>query len=311
LVPIAAGEVPLMSTVWTDYRDFYINGPYAPHLREGRVGGSAGVQLFDIGQPPGDWSDPALPDLVIIQNLTQGMRAHCDLGGGRFSMRPPSGAINIVPPHTPTDIVVDDAHEIRVCAIPASYLAPILIEAGRSGELFDFGRLHTSFFRSDTIGGLLGRMWDAAASPLPASRLAIDGAALTLLSELIAAAEQPYAAPTGGLAPWQLRWVREHMEAHLGQDVSLATLASLVGLSANHFCTAFKTSTGEPPHRAFIRMRIERAKQMLTDRRVPITNIALGLGFGSSAHFSTVFRKHTGSSPSSWRRNCVTAPGRS
>jgi AraC family transcriptional regulator len=55
-------------------------------------------------------------------------------------------------------------------------------------------------------------------------------------------------------------------------------------------------------------MRIERAKDMLSYGSVPITGIALELGFGSSAHFATVFRKLTGTSPSIWRRNCAAAP---
>jgi hypothetical protein len=48
-----------MNAGWSDYGDFYVNGPYAPHLKEARVGGSATLRLFDIGQPPGDWSDPS------------------------------------------------------------------------------------------------------------------------------------------------------------------------------------------------------------------------------------------------------------
>lgn len=109
-----------MSGQWDAYADFYATGPYAPHLTEMRVGGSAAVQLLDIGQPPGDWSDPAVPDLVLIHNLTEGSRVHCDLGAGQFSMRVPKGALNIVPPHTQTEITVDNAHQIRVCAIPAA-----------------------------------------------------------------------------------------------------------------------------------------------------------------------------------------------
>jgi AraC family transcriptional regulator len=297
-----------MDAAWNTFADFYTEGPYAPYSREHRVGGSTPIHLLDIAQPAGDWSDPEVPDLVVIQTLTEGMRAQCDLGGGRFTMRTPKGAINIVPPNTSTQIVVDDPHELRVCAIPANHVTALLADARPRGDLFDFGRLHTSFLRSDLASEVLLRMWNSAVSDLPTSRLAIDGAVLTLLSELFDAADRPGATARGGLAPWQLRWVREHMEAHLGEDVSLSALAALVELSPNHFCTAFKASTGEPPHRTLIRLRIERAKQMLADRHLPITQIALGLGFGSSAHFSTVFRKHTGFSPTHWRRDFAVAP---
>jgi AraC family transcriptional regulator len=299
-----------MDAKWDTYADFYTQGPYAPYSREHRVGGSTPVHLLDIAQPPGDWSDPEVPDLVFIQTLTEGIRAQCDLGGGRFTMRPPKGAINIVAPNTPTQIIVDDFHELRVCAISAKHVTALFADARPVGDLFDFGRLHTSFLRSDFASEVLLRMWNSAAADLPTSRLAIDGAVLTLLSEVFAAADRPKATARGGLAPWQLRWVREHMEAHIGEDVGLSTLAALVQLSPNHFCSAFKTSTGEPPHRALIRMRVERAMEMLADGGIPITEIGLGLGFGSSAHFSTVFRKQTGLSPSDWRREYAVAPYR-
>jgi AraC family transcriptional regulator len=300
--PRVATEVRHMSTDWANYRDFYANGPYAPYLREERVGGSAPVQLLEVGQPSGDWSDPAVPDLIVIQNMTERSRVHCDLGGGRFSARMPKGAFNFVPPNTSTDIVLDNAHELRVCAIPEAYIIPLLAGVRPAGDLFDFGHLHTGYLRSEVMNTLLDRMWELAACGIPASRLAMDGAVLTMLSELFSAADRPNLAERGGLAPWQLRWVNEHMEAHLGDDVTLSTLAALVDLSPNHFCTAYKTSTGEPPHRALIRMRVERAKRMLAQRHRSITEIALELGFGSSAHFATAFRKHTALTPSEWRR---------
>lgn len=106
----------------------------------------------------------------------------------------------------------------------------------------------------------------------------------------------------GGLSPWQVRRVSEYMEARIGGEVSLAELAALVGLSANHFCTAFRQSTGLPPHRYLAKLRIERAKTMLIDPRLSITDIALATGFGSSAYFATAFRKEVGATPSSWRR---------
>jgi AraC family transcriptional regulator len=59
---------------------------------------------------------------------------------------------------------------------------------------------------------------------------------------------------------------------------------------------------GEPPHRYLVRLRIERAKELLVAQRTPITEVALAVGFGSSAHFSTVFRKHVGVAPTVWRR---------
>jgi AraC family transcriptional regulator len=199
-------------------------------------------------------------------------------------------------------ILIDNAHGVRGHEIPASYLAPLLREARPADSPFDLGRLHEDFFQSRLLGPLLSRMWASAASALPFSRLAVDGAVLTLLSELLTLAERPMLKERGGLAPWQVRWVIEHLDAHLADDIPLAQLAALVGLSASHFCTAFKASMGEPPHRYLTRLRVERAKEMLAAGRMSITQVALDVGFGSSAHFPTMFRRQVGESPTAWQR---------
>jgi AraC family transcriptional regulator len=135
------------------------------------------------------------------------------------------------------------------------------------------------------------------------SRLAFDGALLTLLSELLSLAQRPMTNERGGLSPWQVRWVVEHLHANLAEDVTLSRLAALVGLSTNHFCSAFKNSMGEPPHRYLTRLRIERAKELLASGGESMTQVALAVGFGSSAHFATAFRKQLGTSPTEYRRN--------
>src|ERR1700739_821658 len=52
----------------------------------------------------------------------------------------------------------------------------------------------------------------------------------------------------GGLATWQMRSVTKYIEEHLGEQISLVTLAKLVRLSQAHFSRAFKQSFGVPPH---------------------------------------------------------------
>src|ERR1700682_2189948 len=60
----------------------------------------------------------------------------------------------------------------------------------------------------------------------------------------------------GGLAAWQQRLITTHIEEYLAEQISLTTLAGLVGLSRYHFCRAFRQSFGTPPHRQHTRRRI-------------------------------------------------------
>jgi transcriptional regulator GlxA family with amidase domain len=59
----------------------------------------------------------------------------------------------------------------------------------------------------------------------------------------------------------------------------------------------FKQHTGETPMNYIIRLRIDKAKQMLLRQQASTTQVALECGFTSLSHFSNVFKKLTGKSP--------------
>ena len=105
-----------------------------------------------------------------------------------------------------------------------------------------------------------------------------------------------------GLAPWQLRRATEMLNAHLDGELSLQTVAHACELSLSHFARAFKSSTGQPPHRWLMQRRVELAKHMLSTSMAPLSDIAIACGFADQAHFTRVFRQRTGASPGTWRR---------
>jgi len=107
----------------------------------------------------------------------------------------------------------------------------------------------------------------------------------------------------GGLAGWQERKVGQYIDEHFPEDISLATLAELVGLSPFHFARAFKQSFGSPPHRYLSSLRIERAKSLLADPAMSVTQVGSDLGFSETSSFTTTFRKHTGLTPTAYRRS--------
>ncbi len=83
--------------------------------------------------------------------------------------------------------------------------------------------------------------------------------------------------------------------------MSLNDIAALVQMGPCHFARAFKESTGLSPHQYVLRRRIDRAVEMLKDERSSLAGIAYDLGFSSQGHFTTVFRKFTGTQPGSYR----------
>jgi AraC family transcriptional regulator len=115
--------------------------------------------------------------------------------------------------------------------------------------------------------------------------------------------EIPHALPArGGLAPWQKRRVQDYIEGHLEVPIPVEDLAKRVSLSTSYFCRAFKESFGETPHAYIIRMRVERAQELMLTTPEPLCQIALACGLSDQAHFSRRFRQAIGTTPSAWRR---------
>jgi transcriptional regulator GlxA family with amidase domain len=105
----------------------------------------------------------------------------------------------------------------------------------------------------------------------------------------------------GGLPPRALRRVREFIEAHLEENISIQVLASIAGLSMYHFARAFKQSEGMTPHEYVIQCRVQRAKDLLAETDLPLSEIALASGFSDQSHCARRFREHVGVTPSSYR----------
>ena len=106
-----------------------------------------------------------------------------------------------------------------------------------------------------------------------------------------------------GLARWQVKRVMEYMREHLGRSIGLSELAALVNLSRFHFCRAFRLTSGYTPHQWLTRERMARARRLLADPSLSITEIALSIGYETPSAFAASFRRIVGMTPSHFRRS--------
>jgi two-component system response regulator YesN len=86
-----------------------------------------------------------------------------------------------------------------------------------------------------------------------------------------------------------------------GQDISLHTVASYVGISPNHLSAVFSQETGENFIEYLTRVRIERAKHLLSSTGMKSADIAYETGFSDPHYFSFIFKKNVGLSPREYR----------
>jgi AraC family transcriptional regulator len=106
----------------------------------------------------------------------------------------------------------------------------------------------------------------------------------------------------GGLPAWQTRKVVTHVEANLSRRIPVQELARLLGLSASHFCRAFKCTFGASPRDYVLRRRIEVAQGLMLTTCEPLSSIALTCGMCDHSHLTNSFRRIVGETPDSWRR---------
>ena len=106
----------------------------------------------------------------------------------------------------------------------------------------------------------------------------------------------------GGLMPWQLRRACDMMQAELDANHSIVRLATECGLSSSHFARAFRETTGLAPHQWLTRKRVERARELLAQTTMELSEIALVCGFVDQSHFSRIFARMEKRSPGRWRR---------
>jgi AraC-like DNA-binding protein len=122
-------------------------------------------------------------------------------------------------------------------------------------------------------------------------------------SDLLSTVRQfVYAPPArGGLSPATMGRVRDYVEAHLGENLELADLAAIAGLSVFHFAREFKNSAGVAPHYYLMQKRVELAQRLLAKSDLTLSEIALAAGFSDQSHLARRFRQIVGITPREFR----------
>lgn len=105
-----------------------------------------------------------------------------------------------------------------------------------------------------------------------------------------------------GHEPSAVQQVRDYLEAHLAENVSLGTLADLVGLSRAYLIRVFRRSVGIPPHTYLVQRRVERAKSLLRAGVEP-AQAALAVGFSDQSHLNLHFRRTLNLTPGRYAKS--------
>ena len=164
------------------------------------------------------------------------------------------------------------------------------------------------------LSSLLAAVNSERVAGFPSGRLFLDSVEQALAAALVngyAVRDRPIRMYRGGLSPARLRRGNEFVHAKMEDELSLRELAQSVGLSTAHFSEMFRKSMGETPHQFVLRLRVERAKEMLRVAELRVLDVAIACGFKTQQHFARVFRHVCRLSPKEYRREfmCFERPG--
>ena len=259
------------------------------------------VTISEITVRPGEWKAPASPQISLAVTLkpASAVRVQPTV---QYLKHMPVGNISLCP--------INDSRVFEFAAETAfghitlneDLFASVLQDCGiKRVELMALDILEDATLRQmATI--LLQQKRDC----FQAGSLFLDSMATALSSYLVSrysAVLPSKVSLTGGLAPSTLRRCIDFIQANLSRSIRLDDLARESGMSASHLIRSFRQSTGKSPYQYVLELRTKRAKSMMQDERLGLTEIALSSGFANQHHLSRIFRKLVGMTPSRYRAN--------
>lgn len=115
-------------------------------------------------------------------------------------------------------------------------------------------------------------------------------------------AQLPAASATSSLAGTRLQKILDYMAERMAEEIPVVELANACSMSASHFSREFNKSVGMPPHQYLMKLRIERARELLMGSEARVIDVALELGFTSASHFARAFSRRYGVAPAAFRQ---------
>jgi AraC-like DNA-binding protein/ligand-binding sensor protein len=130
---------------------------------------------------------------------------------------------------------------------------------------------------------------------------------LEVFAQHLSLAAEQLATQQENAEPPLVKRARQFIDEHQGEDIALGDVARAVHASTFHFCKMFKKATGMTFTHYLSLVRVAKAKKMLANPQLRISEIAYEVGFNSLTHFNRMFRKMTGESPTAYRDALVGA----
>ncbi len=208
------------------------------------------------------------------------------------------GCISVVPPDQLHDgsTYSGDHYTLRTFRICAKLLESYLQDIFQRSTMPHF---HGDLIEDPSIANALLKMHTTLDQGHPLQQLAVEQQWIATLEPLFQKlGATPKGNIEGGLSEYHWQLVRDYCHAHIHSKITLETLAGLCQMSRFQFLRRFETSCGLTPRAWLIRLRLERACELLKKPDQSIVQVASDVGFYDQSHFNRAFRQAFGVAPS-------------
>lgn len=261
-----------------------------------------GIRLEHYGLQAGEFPEHRHAEHVVMISLTDGAKGEIRTGSGsRINGTLHSGNVCVLPSGLAHTARLESASEHLALFLDPSLLRRAASESFTSARFEVVERCKRSDDVISSIGmALLGELGSEGLSGRLYAESLANVLAVHLLRHYTAGGDELQRV-TGGLSAQRLRRVMAFVSENFSNDVRLAELANVAGMSSFHFAREFKRTTGTTPHQYLIKFRVERAKALLAEAEMPLTEVGLNSGFSHQSHFTRLFRRLTGTTPLAYR----------
>ncbi|MGU7771860.1 helix-turn-helix domain-containing protein [Burkholderia sp. MR1-5-21] len=271
-------------------------------LRSSAKLGWQGFGAALLGIQAGTYRIPAADDHRVGVHVGAPTRADCVCDGQRYTRIQAHGDADVIPAGMPGRWT--DESDCRILRITFSdafaratfdqlELKPSQAQIRRRMQVRDPRLQHIAWALAAELEA------DDASDPLYAESLCT-----ALIVRLVDAAPS-LRGRRHALAPKMAARVIDYIEDHLDQRLTLSELAALAAISVPHFKVLFRETLGMPVHQYIVQRRVERAKALLLEGRLSISQVALEAGFAHPSHMANWMNRLLGATPGEIARSAA------
>jgi AraC family transcriptional regulator len=257
-----------------------------------------------MSDAPGVVEVPALQKAIVSVHVGPSVRMCCRHGSETRSGVAIHGDVEIIPWGMPGSWELKDPDTALVMSLSPRLLQDAAEESGFDARGLELrSRFYTRDARIEHIAWAVKSEMESGYS---CGRLYLDCLATALSLYLVcqhSSLSSPSRGTKGKMPPGKLKQILLFIDDHLDQDLSLADIAEIAGLSVSYCGMLFREAVGQSIHQYVLRRKVERASWLLKDRKMTISQVALETGFAHQSHLALHMRRLLGTTPNQLRKS--------